>query len=165
MSFIASAGAVLQGLFGLLQKVSPSQQTPSTSTDPSITIPFAPNAAQQGGMKALFNQIQSAVTSALQSASTSGASGSTNVNQIIQKAIENVLNNAADGAPVDSSSASTTPASTDEAFDQLLQAHGINAQQFRDDFQAALQNVQNGGVKLSQIFQNFPTGSAVDVTV
>jgi hypothetical protein len=49
---------------------------------------------------------------------------------------------------------------------QLLQSYGVDPSQFHQDLFSAIQSSQSqgGSLDFSQIFQNFPPGSAVDVT-
>jgi hypothetical protein len=124
----------------------------------------------------LFHQVQKAVTSTLQSAQ---ANNSANANQLIEQAITNLIQNTL--------SQSTSPASTDSdgdsqntgtsttgssaasstnsqsAFFQALESNGVNPQQFRSDFLAAIQQAQQTGTaNPSTVFSAFPPGLSVD---
>jgi hypothetical protein len=191
MSSISGSGSSTQGILQYLQSLQASQsasQTPS-ATD-STSSGNASNALQAlggghrhrgggkgGGASAFFSQIQTAVTSALQSAQSSGST--TDPNQTIQNAIEQVFKNLQNGSTAtgsastasnSSSAASGSTRSTDgsgstqgSAFAQLLQANGVDPEQFHSDFLSAIQSAQSGGSPdASSVFSGFPTGSAVD---
>jgi hypothetical protein len=112
-----------------------------------------------------FKQIQDAVTSALQS---TAAGTSTDPNQTIEDAITQVLQNGGTSAPSTTTGvaegASTTgnAGSTQQSFAQTLQANGVNPQQFRQDFLAALKEAQGGHVNPGVAFASFPPGVLVD---
>ena len=119
-----------------------------------------------GGGGGGLQQIEAAVTSALQSAQSSGST--TDPNTIIQNAIAGVL-----GSDGTASANGTTPAvgqtnsnnqSSLQAFMQVLQANGINAQQFQADFLTAVKDAQNGQVNSSTAFQNQTPGTLLNTT-
>ncbi|HEX3358926.1 MAG TPA: hypothetical protein VHS31_18250, partial [Tepidisphaeraceae bacterium] len=106
------------------------------------------------------------------------AQSGTDPDQAIQNAIESVFKNGSDPTSSDSTSDSTDPtASTDpaaansidpqaarEQFFQTLQAHGVDPQQFHQDFLGAMQDAQNGNADPSSVFKNFPPGTVLDQT-
>jgi hypothetical protein len=127
-----------------------------------------------------FSQIQSAVTSALQSAQSTGSSS--DPNEVVQNAIAAVFKNqqnitggaasqsgttgstsGASNAGGASSSSATGNSTATSAFAQLLQANGVDPEQFHSDFLSAIQSAQSGGsTDPSSVFANLPTGSVVD---
>jgi hypothetical protein len=181
MSTISSLGSD-QSVFSTLSNLAAGQQqvsqanastgTAASSNQSGSTQTVHGGHHHHGGGKdgALFNQLQSAVSSALESAQADGTE--TDPNQIVQDTIAKVLNGQQNGSTGSTSSsadpsAPTTTSSTESkaAFQQLLASNGIDAQQFQQDFQAAIQSAQNGGSSdASSIYSNFPPGSAVDTT-
>lgn len=188
---MSSVNGVGQDLYQLFQNFAANQQSqPAATAGPSSTASSPqPDAdgqqAAEGthghhhhhGQGGFFQQIQTAVTEALQSAQSDG---SVDPNQVVQDAIEQVLQNHGAGATQTSdngiaasqNTASVAAAPTDQdpsasrqAFMQLLQANGIDPQQFHKDFMAAIQQAQDGQVDPSTAFQSFPPGSSVDTTV
>jgi hypothetical protein len=152
----------------------------------SSTSTQATSTNQQHDSGALFQAIQSAVASALQTAQSSTAT--TNPNQVIQSAIAQILKTQQSGNKNTSAQKNTTsnaPASNDPDkdgdtdapgatdsdtaskqtnFAQLLQSNGVNAQQFQNDFRAAIQSARSGGsANPGSVFSGFPTGSTLDV--
>jgi hypothetical protein len=116
----------------------------------------------------LSTQLESAITSALQG--SGGAAGSSDANQVIQQAITSFLTSAAksgtSGAAGSNTSSSQSAGSTDaqSVFSQLLQSNGVDADQFQQDLQSAVQSSQQSGqsIDFPSLFQNFPPGSAID---
>lgn len=182
---MSSVNGIGSDLYQLLQGFSANQQ----AQPPATTAASAQAGSQQapqgahghhhhhGGGGQFFQQIQSAVTQALQSAKSDS---SADPNQVVQDAIAKVLQNrGTDSAQTAGNSGTTSPnapAAADgstgqngdasrQAFMQLLQANGIDPQQFHSDFLAAIQNAQGGQVDPSTAFKSFPTGSGVDTTV
>jgi hypothetical protein len=175
MSIIGGVGgALFQFLSGLSnsQSVSTPQSATSTDTSGSSASQAIAGAGHHGHGHhgGLFQKIAASVTSALQSAQ---AGGSSKIDKTIQDAIAKILTQAkpstngvtASGtqatpsADPDSDGDIDTPGQSDSdvgsaisSFLQTLQNAGVSPQQFRQDFLAALQNV-NGG-------QSDPTGSA-----
>ncbi len=181
MSTISSLGSD-QSVFSTLSNLAAGQQ-PTSQADASTGTAASSNQSgstqtvheghhhHHGGGKggALFNQLQSAVTSALESAQADGTDS--DPNQIIQNTINKVLSGQQNGSTgtttsaTDASAPTTTSTTSKAAFQQLLASNGIDAQQFQQDFQAAIQEAQNGGsTDASGIFSSFPPGSAVDTT-
>jgi hypothetical protein len=181
--------AILQYIQGLQQSQSSKQSTllkssSSNSNDPSSTIQSlfgghhrhggGKGGGKSGGASAFFSQIQSAVTSALQSAQSSGSSS--DPNKVIESAIAQVFKNQQNITGGSSSQASASGSSsqgsgqtnassstTQSAFAQLLQANGVDPEQFHSDFLAAIQSAQSGGtLSASSVFASVPTGSVVD---
>jgi len=117
----------------------------------------------------LSTQLESAITSALQ-----GSSGTTDPNALIQQAIKNLLTSNAKsatagltGSNTTSSSDQTSNAADSQAvFSQLLQSNGVDADQFQQDLQSAIQTSQQSGegINFPALFQNFPPGSVIDTT-
>ncbi len=179
---MSSVNGIGQDLYQLFQSLSAKQQTPPPAAGAAGAQTDPQQAAQgthghhhhhgQGG--AFFQQIQAAVTQALQSAKSDGSS---DPNQVVQDAIAKVLQ--AHGAAGQAGSASSNQSAptggtgstsqdgdaSRQAFMQLLQANGIDPQQFHNDFLAAIQNARGGQVDPSTAFKSFPTGSGVDATV
>lgn len=174
MSAISNTSSTAQGLAAFFSRISQAQSPSSTSSTAAVQAGSDPDGDggkvhsghHHGGHGALFKQIQSAVSSALQSTDQSGSS--TDVNQAIQNAIEGVLKGNG-GATAGDPTASTAPSASQpadvqssNAFSQLLQSHGIDLQQFRADFQAALQSVQGSSSSLAT--GTLPPGTFVDET-
>lgn len=126
----------------------------------------------KGGGGEFFSRIQSAVTSALQNAQ---GDTSADPNSIIENAIAGVFQESnppgaapASGLATDPSSSTTsttTAGATSSAYQnflQTLQANGVDAQQFHQDFLNAVQQAQNGQSNPANAFQNWPLGSALD---
>jgi hypothetical protein len=135
-----------------------------------------------GSTGSLLRQIQSSVTSALQSAQSSGSGA--DPNQVVQSAIAQILKNHQNSSnapppPPPAGASETDPdgdgdtdtpgvadsdgSSSQSAFTQLLQANGVNAQQFQQDFLSAVQSAQNGGSSdAGHALASFPPGSLVD---
>jgi hypothetical protein len=133
----------------------------------------------------MLGKVQDAVTSALQSAQSDP---SADPNQTIQDAIAKVFQqNGArgpggaqgatggggprppgpdgdgDGANGSAQGSSETGSSKMQAFFQTLQdQYGISADQFRQDFQSAVQQARNGQSDSSTAFRSFPPGTLVD---
>jgi hypothetical protein len=168
------------------QSIDPTQSTSSaTSIDPSQTSGQSVQGMHHhhrgggggGGEDGkMFQQIQSAVTSALQSA---GSNTSADANSVVENAIASVFKNALNGGTAGTQTTNTatepdeadTPetsdtdasSSTQQGFASFLQQYGIDPQQFRDDFTAAVQSVQNGNqADPSSVFGSFPPGLIVD---
>ena len=132
------------------------------------------------GNSAAFQAIQQAVTDALNStatsSTTSGSATSSDPNQVIEQAIAKVLSGQGQAAGSTGQTASTpasgtqgatqigTDAAARQAFFQLLKDHGIDPQQFRQDFMAAIKDAQGGQVHPATAFQSFPSGTSVDTT-
>jgi hypothetical protein len=145
--------------------------TPTTPVS-LATQPVQSQRHHRHGGGALFKQIEAAVTSALQSAKSSGSTADPNT--IIQNAIAGVLQK--NGVTNTNSATGQTAAATRavgqagsnqqsvQAFLQLLQANGINAQQFQADFLAAVKNAQNGKVNPATALQALPPGTGVNTT-
>jgi len=130
------------------------------------------------GPSALFQQVQSVVSSALQSAQQSGSTA--DPNQVIQSAIAQIFKNqqnAGGGKSGQPSAAVNDPdgdtdtpgvadsdaAANKNAFAQLLQSNGVDAQQFQQDFLSAVQSAQSGGgADASSVYAGLPPGSLVD---
>ena len=82
---------------------------------------------------------------------SSTASGTTDVNKKITDAIASALDEAVDGSVTpdqNSTASSTVPGAAGDA-PALLKANGIDATQFKADFKAAIEQVQQGGVDIS----------------
>jgi hypothetical protein len=129
------------------------------------------------GNSAAMQAIQQAVTDALNSTatnSTTSGTTSSDPNQVIEQAIAKVLEGQGQAAASTDQAASTTAtgtqasaqtdASARQAFFQLLQDHGIDPTQFRQDFMAAIKDAQGGQVNSATAFQSFPAGTSVDTT-
>jgi len=186
MSQISASSSINQVLLQALQNAAADTQaqataaTTATSTAP--TADTASNADQtvQGtqhhhhGHGGMFKKLQAAVASALQAAQSDT---SADPNKVIQDAIEkffkdNNITPPTPGAarPDDgdrtrpTGQAATTDDPTRQAFMQMLQTYGVDAQQFRKDFLAAIQDAQQGQVDSSTAFKSFPPGSSVDTT-
>lgn len=169
-------------LYTVLQQIN-GQSTTSTDNT-SATDPT--QAAQQtqgskhahkhhgGGKGGLSSQVESAVTSALQDAQPGD-----DPNTLIQNAIAAALKKAQEGGAAsvqgdgDADAGATTQGTGPQSgqggavsqsdFESLLKSNGVDPKQFQQDFQAAVQSVQQGGsVDFASLFQSFPAGSAVD---
>jgi hypothetical protein len=192
MSQISASSPVNPTLLQMLQNVAAETQSQATAaTSAANAAPTADTAsntdqAVQGthhhhhGHGAMFKKLEAAVTSALQAAQSNT---SADPNKVIQDAIEKFFkdNNItprtppADGQPGSAppgsdnrtGAASQSAAADDSArqtFMQMLQTLGVDAQQFRKDFLAAIQDAQQGQVDSSTAFKSFPPGSSVDTT-
>src|SRR5262249_6835868 len=109
-----------------------------------------------------FAKIKDAVTDALQAAKDDP---SADPNKAVEDAIAKVLQGGtsdtspsaiqpADGNP--SVASSTDPSDAKHAFGQLLQSYGVSAQQFHQDFLAAMKDAQGGNVDPSTALKSFP---------
>jgi hypothetical protein len=177
MSSVSSVGSS-QDLYSVLQSLT-AQDTSNTTTaasqidagqDPSSTDGTSESQGHHHHHHGIPSQIESAVTNALQNLQPGE-----DPNQAIQDAISNQLK-AAGGQTAGGSS--TTPTSTDPTsstssasstsdaeFQSLLKSFNIDPQQFKQDFQTAVKNVNQGGnVDFPTLFQSFPPGSAIDTT-
>lgn len=182
---MSAVNGIGQDLYQLLQGFSATQQAQPSAASAAGAQTDSQEAAQgakghhhhhgQGG--GFFQQIQTAVTQALQSAKSDS---SADPNQVVQDAIAKVLQSHGMSSAQTSSSTGTasqgaTAGATGstgqggdasrQAFMQLLQANGIDPQQFHADFLAAIQQAQGGQVDPSMALQSLPAGSAVDTTV
>ena len=191
MSSIGSIG-LGQGLSQLLQQLSLARPTQPANASSAVgaasatnSNPITPQEVQgpprhHRGNSALFSKIDAAVTSALQAAQSNG---SADPNKVIQDAIAKVFrdnnitpptpNARSKASPSDPDGDSDTHAagqfgasgsSAQQSFLQTLQAFGVNAQQFQNDFLTAVKNAQAGQSNPSTALKSFPPGSAVDTT-
>ena len=174
-----------QGIFQYLQSLSGSQATSQAAATTTQAISgghHRPGGGKGGDSSGFFSQIQSAVTAALQSAQSSGST--TNPNTVIQDAIASIFKNQQNVTGSSANSTGTTATATDpdgdgdtdapgvtdsdsstakSAFAQLLQANGVNPEQFHQDFLSAIQSAQSGGsASASSVFSGFPAGSVID---
>jgi hypothetical protein len=121
-----------------------------------------------------MSKISSAVTSALEEAQSSGSDS--DPNQTIQNAIAQLLSgnsgntqasNGTTSAASQSASSSgnatgETNGTSPQSFLQTLQSYGVDPQQFRQDFLAALQSANGGQTGTNSMWQALPAGSLVD---
>lgn len=153
----------------------------ATVTDPSTGAQPAQAAGQHHhGHGGFFKKIESAVTTALQAAKSDP---SADPNKVVQDAIAKVFKDNGQTPPAgtdasagvkpesdsDADASATQPnadiSSARQAFAATLKGFGIDANQFHQDFLAAVQGVQSGGSSdTSTLFQDFPPGSSVDTT-
>jgi len=141
----------------------------------------------------LFKKIESSVTDALQSISSDPSADPNKVVQdAIAKVLKDSgINLPATGQTQDAAAAATANGTTAkgkgsdpdqdgdvhgagggprpqdtafQAFVQLLQSHGIDAKQFRQDFQTALDQARGGQVDPSTALKSFPPGTVIDTT-
>jgi len=171
MSSISNA---TQGLFQYLSSVNSNSQSSQTDADNTTANDGADLiAGTEGGVQhhhghhdsGQFQQIQSAVTNALESA-TGSTTGTTDPNTIVQNAIAQILGQTATGsttAATDQPGADGT-SSTGSNFMQTLQEHGIDPEQFRQDFMAAFQSL-GSSQNSSTPSQTIPPGSIVNTTI
>jgi hypothetical protein len=174
MSSVNLAGAS-QGLYQFLQNVSSDISNATSPANSSNTFNPAQALSQQlSGThhhrhhgNGFMQEIQQAVTKALGSSQNNG---STDPNQVVQNAIASVLNGNSSGAESDGdndgsgatdASGSPRPISS-STFLSTLQSYGISPTQFRQDFLAALQNVQGSQANPTATLQNVPPGLTVD---
>ena len=170
MSSISNA---TQGLFQYLSSVNSNSQSSQTDADNTTANDGADLiAGTEGGVQhhhghhdsGQFQQIQSAVTNALESA-TGSTTGTTDPNTIVQNAIAQILGQSAGGSTTATTNQTdadgTTPGSN---FMQTLQEHGIDPEQFRQDFMAAFQSLGNSQ-NSSTPSQTIPPGSIVNTTI
>jgi hypothetical protein len=171
------------------KKASRSAPTPPVTTsedsdgdsDGSSSATQGTSTNQPLGGGALFQALQTAVASALQTAQSSSTTA--NSNQVIQSAIAQILKTQQNGAKSTSGQTSAAgndpdgdgdtdaPGVTDNDtaaaqsnFAQLLQSNGVNAQQFQNNFRAAIQSARSGAsASPGSVFSGFPTGSTLDV--
>ena len=191
MSAITSVQTDGQGLLSkLLQRPTANPQIsppePPVSSDPTLTpypISAGPVPAESGphqshghGQNLSFKRLQDAVTAALRSVQPGDT---TDPNKVIEDTIaqyfsENGVTRGAhgllgkassigrSGAASDSAQSATNDDSTHQAFIQTLQAVGVNSDQFRNDFFAAIKDAQGGQINAGTAFKSLPVGSAVD---
>lgn len=189
MSAISSIG---QQLYQFLQNItanSQSQAASATSATDATDATAAGTATSQlvqgaghhhhhGGHGGMIKKIEQAVTDALNTASSSGSTSDPNTT--IEDAIASVFKNSLDASSTSTSATTTNAAATDsntnatstasngsatgQAFFQMLQSIGVDPQQFRQDFLAAMKDAQNGQVNPSTAFKGFPAGTLVDET-
>jgi len=178
---MSSINSVGQGLFQFLSSVNTNSQSSQTNAGNTTTndgadliagsngqVQGTPHHGHHGSGK--FKEIESAVTSALQSTSDS-TDGTTDPNTIVQNAIAQVLGQNAGGtsgattaSPTDPNTTETDGSSPGSNFIQTLQEHGIDPQQFREDFMAAFQSA-NHSQNLTDPSQTIPPGSIVNTTI
>ena len=163
MSAISGASSSLATFLQSLQQTSSTNNTSGASGTGSASASSStgkPSAAK----RALFKQIQQAVTAALQSTGPG-----TDKNAAVKDAISKVLQDYGSPSSVDSdddndgdpgSTASTTAASKNsiESFFKTLSANGITAQQFNADLTSAVSSNGSAGASGSDLL-----GSLVDV--
>jgi hypothetical protein len=107
------------------------------------------------------------ITAALQS-----TDASSDPNQVIEDTVAKLLeskgNAAANGLTGNVSPGTVQGASNqaegNQAFLQLLKAHGVDLQQFRTDLTAAVKDAQGGQANPATALQSFPAGSALNLT-
>ncbi len=120
-----------------------------------------------------FGKIQQTVVTALQAAKTSGSTE--DPNQVVEDSIASLLKNMGVGANsaagladgntnTNETGSAVSTASTQQAFQTLLQSEGISPQQFQADFLAAIKDAQNGSTNLAKAFSSFPMGTILDVS-
>jgi hypothetical protein len=179
MSAISGAGA---NLFQYLQQLSSSNSATSATSSSALSDLTATSSApavagghHHGGHGGGMKKLQDAVTSALQSAQQGGSSS--DPNQVIEDAITKFLKGSmgiAAGSTAAGSSATAGADATDatdqtnagdttqSTFAQMLKSFGVDAQQFHNDFTAAIKDAQGGQINPATAFQNVPTGSLID---
>ena len=175
MSSISATGINLASFFqgvtdqSATESAQTSQTTAAGGTDASTSSQEVEGGSghhhHHGG--AMFGKIEQAVTSALQSAQSSGSTE--DPNQIVQDAITKVLDQAQNGSsstsdPDGDGSSATQASGNSQSFSQMLQAMGVDPQQFHSDFLSAVQAAQGGQVDPSTAFQSFPPGTSVNTT-
>ena len=181
MSAINGATSVLYPQLNALTATDPSQQ----STESAVITAFGQESGGQtsvveqghhhkGQTNPLFGQVQQSVSSALQ---TAQGNSSADPNQIIEQAISSVIQQnggsaidpdgdgdggASSGTAAAGSTSGTT--STQQTFANTLKSYGIDPQQFRNDFLAAIKQAQGGQGDSSTAFSSFPSGLTFDTT-
>lgn len=146
----------------------------TTSSIPPLTTTRDGDKDPQGldvlGMPQPFGGMRGRFETSIADALIQAPAGS-DPNQIIQDTLAELMNNelanlggSRHGRGKDGDKAKVDPnADSPQAqFLQMLQAHGVDAQQFQKDLQLALAKVQNGAVDLSGPFANFPPGAEID---
>jgi hypothetical protein len=124
----------------------------------------AGGAAGAGGQQQVSSLLDT-IASALQSADPSA-----DPNQVIEDTVTKLLQSGTTGANGAASTslgtvqAAGTQASNQQSFVQLLQAHGVNLQQFQSDLLTAVKDAQNGKVNPATALQSLPPGSALNLT-
>jgi hypothetical protein len=126
----------------------------------------AAGGAAGAGSQQQVSSLLDTIASALQSADPSA-----DPNQVIEDTVTNLLQSGTTGANGASSSVSPLTvqaaggqASNQQSFVQLLQAHGVNLQQFQSDLLTAVKDAQNGKVNPATALQSLPPGSALNLT-
>jgi hypothetical protein len=124
-----------------------------------------------GGGGGAVSDLLNTIASALQSADSSA-----DPNKVIEDTVAKLIsgNGTTAGATgttatdadgdSDGSTQAAGQSSTAQSFAQLLQAHGVDFQQFRSDLLAAVKDAQNGQVNPSTALQSFPAGSSLNLT-
>jgi hypothetical protein len=152
MSAISSiGGSGLTQYLASIAKNKTKQAAQKASSSPSIGT----SGSITSGKQALFTQVQQTVTSALQQAKASGSTK--DPNQIVEDSIAQVLKNFLTGKSNPAAGSPTSAPETQEAFQSALKSAGISSQQFKTDYEAAVDDVQNGST-------NPAKGSIIDVT-
>jgi hypothetical protein len=183
MSAVSSAGSSTD-LYQLLQSLNNTTNDPTTAsliaantspTDPSDPTDSSSTDATDSTGEAgsghhkhhhgISPKIESAVTSALQSAPPGS-----DPNDVVKSAITQALQGGTaaggsqSGAGGTADGAGSPSSDQSAAFSQLLQSYGINAQQFQQDLQSAVQGGSNGTPDFATLFKSFPPGSAIEAT-
>ncbi|HEY7088767.1 MAG TPA: hypothetical protein VH518_11800 [Tepidisphaeraceae bacterium] len=177
---MSSIDAIGGGLSQFLQSISGS---PSPTSSAPVVTPNTTDGQQDGTEQAQgahhhhhrfnsaqFAEIKDAVTSALQAAKDDpSADPNKAVEDAIAKALQGGTSDTAPTAnqPADTNPAvasSTVPSDAKQAFGQLLQSYGVSAQQFHQDFLAAMKDAQAGNVDPSTALKSFPPGMSLDET-
>jgi hypothetical protein len=107
------------------------------------------------------------IATALQSANSSS-----DANKVIEDTVAKLLagnsaSAATNGTDADGDSDGSAQASGQssgaQSFAQLLQAHGVDFQQFRSDLTAAVKDAQNGQVNPGTALKSFAPGSSLNL--
>jgi hypothetical protein len=118
---------------------------------------------QHGGLSKLIDTVEQALQS---------ASSTDDPNKVVEDALAKLLSgdssgNGANATDPDNDATGSGTASNSAAkqsFVDFLKSHGVDLQQFRADFLAAVQHAQNGQVNTANALKSLPSGSSVDLS-
>jgi hypothetical protein len=116
-----------------------------------------------GGLSKLIDTVEQALQS---------ASSTDDPNKVVEDALAKLLSgdssgtgaNATDHDTDATSSGTASNSATKQSFVDFLKSHGVDLQQFRADFLAAVQDAQNGQVNTANALKSLPSGSSVDLS-
>jgi hypothetical protein len=170
-----SIGSVGQNPFQFLQQTTGQQPpTGTASTDGTLTnqAQGAHHHRHGGGAGGAVSDLLSTIASALQSADSSSDPNKVIENTVAKLLAGNGTTGGTNGTDADgdsdgsaqASGQSSSQSSNAQSFAQLLQAHGVDFQQFRSDLLAAVKDAQNGQVNPGTALKSFAPGSSLNLT-
>ncbi|HEX4123508.1 MAG TPA: hypothetical protein VHY37_02205 [Tepidisphaeraceae bacterium] len=143
------------------------RSTAKTLSTASKQLAGKPAKAKGKAGASLFAQIEQAVTNALQSTPQNDA---TDPNDVVQNAIEQVFSQNSPPAQANANAEAGnltlanggTADSTHSAFLKALKANGIDPEQFKTDFFAAIKDAKTGDASVATALKSLSTGSLLD---